>query len=134
MEEKIFKEVVEKVENLVFVDDCEDYEGWSGKCLLYSPHTKIPKNITYCYLGKDSCDIKSDGGEMQIEYDENEIWSWKLSFDFYELVDFIETIKPEVVPEVEEELQKIVKYKIEEIKNEISVLQYEISRLESLLS
>ena len=128
---EILQEIVRKTEGLLLIEDCED-EGWYGKCLLYC-HSKaskaIPKNVSYCYLGRDYCYVRlQTGKELELEYDDIEIW--KLPFSFYEIIDFVETVKE--VPEVEKE--KLIHLKIQEIKNEISGLEYEIKRLESLLN
>jgi len=127
---EILQEIVRKTEGLLLIEDCED-EGWYGKCLLYcnSKAIPIPENISHCYLGRDYCYVRlQTGKELELEYDDIEIW--KLPLNFYEIIDFVETVKE--VPEVEKE--KLIRCKIQGIKNEISGLEYEIRRLESLLS
>jgi|YNPMSStandDraft_2_1061718.scaffolds.fasta_scaffold60751_1 hypothetical protein len=122
---EILEEMAREIEGLVFVEDCED-EVWSGSCLVYSFKRAIPKNISYCYLGKDSCCFISSGEKMELEYDFVKIW--RLPFDFMEVIDFYEVIKTVVGEKLQEKLQKIVTLKTQEIKNEISILEHEISR------
>ena len=119
---------------LILVDDCEDYEGWNGKVLLllYSD-SEIPKNVSYCYLGKDFCYICGDE-EIELEYGEIKIW--RLPLGTLELIDFIETMK-RVGPETEKEkeLQNfLILSRIRDLEGEISRLEHEIKKLESLFS